>query len=117
MPTPRTVAKYHDFLVYVYIHAPDGFPKEDYLQPHEQMNLNRAFLRLLDHLPDVSSRIKEPRKLLVLRELLVLAKEAYEENNDVRGAQILQEFEGMVWPQHKQSTSFFEEASQRIASS
>ncbi len=117
MPTPRAVAVYHDFLVYVYVHAPDGFPEEDYLQPHEQMNLSKAFLRLLDNLPDVSARIKEPGKLLVLRELLVMAKEAYEQNNDVRGAHILQEFEGVVWPKHKQSTSFFEEARQRIASS
>jgi hypothetical protein len=32
-----------DFVGYVVLCAPDAFPEEDFLQPDEQMNLERAF--------------------------------------------------------------------------
>jgi hypothetical protein len=115
MPTPREVAEYHDFLVYVFLHAPDEFPAEDYLQPAEQMTLQKAFARLVGDLPAISSRVKDPNRMLILRELLAMSQEAYLQGNLVRGAHVLQEFEGLVWPKHKQPPKFFAEAELRVA--
>ena len=115
MPTPRGVAEYHDFLVYVFLHAPEEFPAEDYLQPEEQMTLQKAFARLVGDLPVVSSRIKDQNRMLVLRELLAMSQEAYLQGNNVRGAHVLQEFEGLIWPKHKQPPEFLAEAEQRAA--
>lgn len=61
MPTPRATAEYHDFLVYVYIHAPNEFPEEDYLQPHEQMNLDKAFSKLIKDFVPTSDGVVEQR--------------------------------------------------------
>jgi hypothetical protein len=39
----RDARALYDFIGYVVVYAPDGFPVEDYLQPHEQMTLDLAF--------------------------------------------------------------------------
>src|SRR4051812_42011470 len=114
MPTPRALARYHDLLAYVLISAPEGFAKEDYLQPDEQMTLDKAFAQLGSELSAVQSRIKDQHSMLVLRELLAMSHEAYRQGQDVRGAHILQEFEGIIWPKYKHPEEFTLEAERRV---
>lgn len=114
MTTPRSIARYHDFLSYVVVSAPDDFPAEDYLQPEEQMTLDKAFSELLGELPAVRSLVKDEQRMAVLRELLRMSQEAYRSGDAARGAHILQEFEGLVWPKHKLPTRFEQEAVARV---
>ena len=115
MPTSRAIAEYHDFLAYVLIHAPNEFPEEDYLPPDEQMTLDKAFFELTRDFEAVEPRVKDAKRMLVLREMLVMSHEAYRAGDDVRGAYILQEFEGLIWPEHRIPERFAAEAERRVA--
>ena len=42
----RDVDSFYNFIGYVVLRAPNSFPKEDYLQDHEQMTLDKAFEEL-----------------------------------------------------------------------
>ena len=61
----RDARSLSDFIGYVVIYAPDGFPEEDYLQPHEQMTLERAFDELKTHTCERAEalRNKAPRRV------------------------------------------------------
>ena len=79
-----------DFIGYVVIYAPDTFPVEDYLQPHEQMTLDRAFDELRHGLGLLQLPAPRAQALLVL---LDTALQHYRGGDDVRGAHVLQDFE------------------------
>ncbi len=114
MPS-RAIRDYHDFLSYVIVSAPNRFPVEDYLSPEEQMHLEKAFAQLTREFDSVDLRVKDGQARRLLRELLQMALEAYQSGHDIRGAQILQEFEGLVWPKHRLRERFAPEAARRIA--
>jgi hypothetical protein len=81
-----------DFIGYVVLSAPDNFVEEDYLQPDEQMNLERAF----EELRNAMNLIK-PSKLndAARSEALSLLEESlnsYRAGDDVKGAHLLQDF-------------------------
>jgi hypothetical protein len=78
-----------DFLSLVIVHAPDDFPREDYLSDDEQLNLESAFAELYGGL----RFLPVDRQMTRLRSLLDEALAAYRSGNDMEGAHVLQSFE------------------------
>jgi hypothetical protein len=86
-----------DFLAYVMVCAPDQFFKEDYLEDHEQLDLDKAFDELRGGLRFVDARISDKRVVRRVRELI---DEAYRGFRVSRrdGARRLQEADMLVAP-------------------
>ncbi|WP_175832394.1 hypothetical protein [Burkholderia cepacia] len=112
MAAPLT--RYHDFISYVLLSAPDDFPEEDYLSADEQMTLEKAFAELLSTLPVVVPKVSSDC-LPLLRTMLEMSLEAYQYGDSMRGAHILQEFEGMIWPSRALPEHFAIEAKARLS--
>ena len=112
MAAPLT--RYHDFISYVLLCAPDDFPDEDYLSPDEQMTLEKAFAELLTKLPIVTPRVP-PDVLPLLKTMLEMSLEASQHADSIRGAHILQEFEGLIWPSRALPERFAIEARARLS--
>ncbi|MCA9030541.1 MAG: hypothetical protein KDA69_10905 [Planctomycetaceae bacterium] len=66
---------FKDFVGYVFLCTPDKFPEEEWLQPCEQMNLERAFVGLRYGL-DLAT--KEKGEHQVISECRRLVDEAYD---------------------------------------
>jgi len=110
----RALSNYRDFLSYVIVCAPNDFPEEDYLQPHEQMTLAKAFAELEAKLSVVSERVKGKDVVALLRELLSMAHNSYLHGQDVEGAHMLQEFETIIWPSRRVPEKYAPLAKQHI---
>jgi hypothetical protein len=82
-----------DFLSLVIVHAPDEFPKEDYLADDEQLTLELSFEELNQGMQFVKQRINDGNIVMQLQYLLDASLAAYREGDDVKGAHFLQEFE------------------------
>jgi exonuclease VII small subunit len=82
-----------DFLSLVIVHAPDEFPKEDYLSDDEQLTLELAFEELNHGMQFVKQRITDGNVVMQLQSTLDASLAAYREGNDVKGAHLLQGFE------------------------
>ncbi|HSE15780.1 MAG TPA: hypothetical protein VLB46_01940 [Pyrinomonadaceae bacterium] len=86
-----------DFIGYVVLSAPDDFAEEDFLQPHEQMNLERAFEELRNALnlikPAKLNDAKRSHALSLLEESL----NSYQAGDDVKGAHLLQDFQVLIF--------------------
>ena len=82
-----------DFLSLVIVHAPDEFPKEDYLRDDEQLNLDKAFAEIEQGMQYVAQRIPDQAVLKQLRGNLEASLAAYKRGDDVKGAHLLQDFE------------------------
>lgn len=78
------------------------------------MDLERAFGELFEGFVTVRQRVTSEEMLRVLREMLEMSFEAYREGNEIRGAHILQEFEGLIWPSRKVSLGHESEARRRL---
>jgi len=85
-----------DFLSLVIVHAPDDFPKEDYLHDDEQLNLENAFAELRLGMQFVIERVSNDKLQSQLVECLNASFESYKRGNDVKGAHLLQDFENML---------------------
>ena len=87
----------YDFIGYVVLYAPDRFPQREYLQPEEQMNLERAFTELRNAIQFVplGSGTKIDRETLssVLDESLAL----YNRGNEVAAPHRLQDFQDIIF--------------------
>jgi exonuclease VII small subunit len=88
---------FRDFIGYAVLCAPDDFPEEDYLQPDEQMNLERAFEELRNALNLVKpSKLNDAKR----RDALSLLEESlnsYRSGNDIKGAHLLQDFQNVIF--------------------
>ena len=86
-----------DFIGYVVLSAPDNFPEEDFLQPDEQMNLERAFEELRNAMnlikPSKLNDAKRSEALSLLEESL----DSYRAGNVVKGAHLLQDFRVLIF--------------------
>ncbi len=82
-----------EFISYMVAYAPDEFPEEDYLQPEEQLNLEKAFQEIFRGMEMVDRALKDPIRAKKLRTMLEESLQAYREGDDVRGAHLLQDFE------------------------
>lgn len=85
-----------DFLSMVAVCAPDSFPKEDYLRDDEQLTLERAFDELRQGIRLVAERTPDDAVLEQLRECLEDAFASYKQGNDIKGAHLLQDSEGIL---------------------
>lgn len=88
-----------DFIGYVVLYAPDRFPVEDYLAPGEQMTLAMAFDELRHGLSLVDPEVANEDKLRKLTSMLDESLAAYRSGDDVKGAHLLQDFEGLIFKQ------------------
>jgi hypothetical protein len=110
----RAIADYHDFLSLVIVCCPD-FPELDFLAPSEQLNVDRAFAELERDLPCTKARVRDEKRMAVLFEMLRMAHEAYRQGNDKRGAFILQELQGIIWPSEALPVLYENEARHRLS--
>jgi hypothetical protein len=93
----RSVEGFRDFISLVVVHAPDEFPVEDYLQPEEQLDLEKAFAELMDGLKMLVNARKNAAPAGELFELLSKSLVAYRLGNDIEGAHLLQDFESKAF--------------------
>ena len=85
-----------DFVSVVIVHAPDEFPREDYLDDSEQLNLDLAFQELHDGMQFVKERIKDKAVVLQLQNCLTASLTAYRAGDDVTGAHLLQALQRLL---------------------
>ncbi|CAN7252209.1 hypothetical protein [Rhizobacter sp. LjRoot28] len=89
----KNLGGFLDFLSLVIVHAPDDFPKEDYLGDDEQLTLERAFLELRDGMQFVAPKVSGGAALNALQAQLNQVLALYRQGDDVKGAHLLQDFE------------------------
>ena len=93
MPWIKNFSGFLDFLSLVIVHAPDDFPKEDYLRDNEQLTLETAFKELSDGMKFVERKVSTRAALDALRGQLDQALALYRQGDAVKGAHLLQDFE------------------------
>ena len=92
----KNVEDLRDFISYMVLYAPNEFPVEDYLEKHEQMNLEKAFKEVSRGLELIKER--EPQAQIdVFEKIVKESKENYEAGNDIKGAHLLQELESLIF--------------------
>lgn len=80
-----------DFIALVVLHAPEEFPKEDWLKPEEQLNLDRAFDELRYGLDRAAEQVGGSPVIDTCRAMLDEADTHYREGRINPGAWKLQE--------------------------
>lgn len=85
-----------DFFSMVIVHAPDDFPKEDYLPDDAQLTLDSAFEELKNGMQFVAIKFKDDEFIQDLEKLLNLSLSEYRQGNDVKGAHLLQNLEAKL---------------------
>jgi len=80
-----------DFIALVVLHGPDEFPKEDFLMPEEQLNLDRVFEELRHGLDCAAKEIRDEAVVETCRSMLQDAYTHYREGRVNPGAWKLQE--------------------------
>jgi hypothetical protein len=95
----RDIDSFYNFIGYVVLRAPSSFPVEDYLPADEQMNLDRAFAELRNGLQMVDPEVADEQKRERLSSMLDAAQAAYRAGDEVKGAHMLQDFEGLIFKQ------------------
>lgn len=96
MPWIKNLNGFLDFLSLVIVHAPDGFPKEDYLPDEEQLTLESAFKEIKSGMSFVEPKISSDTVLDTLRARLDQALALYRQGDEVKGAHVLQDFEQLL---------------------
>jgi len=97
MPWVRDIDSLHDFIGYVVLSAPDRFPREDYLSEAEQMNLERAFAELRRGVTLVEKDFPGADRERGLSVILDKALVTYRNGDEVAGANLLQDFEKLIF--------------------
>ena len=97
MPWIRDIDSLYDFIGYVVLSAPNAFPEEDYLQPEEQMNLERAFEELRKGIDLIDPTMMDDAKHRRLLSLLEESLNSYQAGDEVNGAHLLQDFEALIF--------------------
>ena len=93
----RDIDSLYDFIGYVVLHAPNRFPREDYLSETEQMNLERAFVELRSGIALIEADFPGADQQRGLSALLDRALASYRSGADVQAAHLLQDFERLVY--------------------
>ena len=87
---------YLDFISTIIGCAPNQFPKEDFYTNEEQLDLEKSF-RLLDwKFPLVEERLRDQDLVPELRRLIQASLEAYRQDDDIKGAHLIQDFEALI---------------------
>jgi hypothetical protein len=109
----ESLGQYHDFWATIVLCAPDNFRSVDGLPVNQQAELRASFETLRKWFFLAEKKFKDQRFVGVLRELLVMAEGAYAAGNKKRGAHILQECEGLIWPSRAGDLKYVVEAEER----
>jgi hypothetical protein len=111
----ETIGQYHDAWSSIVLFAPDGFTDLDGVRMDDQpAALDEAFREIFEDFGFVEKKIKDPRLLAILRELIVMSLEAFHAGDAKRGAHVLQECEGFIWPSRGQHLKYVVEAEMRV---
>jgi hypothetical protein len=87
----------YDFIGYVVLRAPDAFPEEDFLQPEEQMNLERAFEELRNAIDLIDPEMMDDAKRRKLLSLLEESLNSYRAGDEDNGVDRLHDFEALIF--------------------
>jgi hypothetical protein len=109
----ESLGQYHDFWATIILCAPDKFSSLDGSPVDQQAELRASFETLRKWFPLAEKKFKDARLVGVLRELLVMSEEAYVAGEKKRGAHILQECEGLIWPSRAGDLKYVVEAEER----
>jgi hypothetical protein len=92
----KNLAGLIDFLSVVIVHAPDDFPREDFLNDDEQLTLEKAFQEIQFGMQFVHEKFKDEHLILQLKVILEQSFDCYRNGSDIEGAHLLQEFEKLL---------------------
>lgn len=106
----ESLGQYHDLWATIVLCAPDNFRSIDGSPVNQQAELRTSFEVLKEWFHLAERKFKDPRLIGVLRELLVMSEEAYLAGEKKRGAHILQECEGFIWPSRAGDLKYVVEA-------
>lgn len=95
----RDIDSLWNFIGYVVLRAPDRFPVEDYLEPEEQMTLERAFVELRRGIDIIKKDSLPSETEIQLGLLLEQSLQAYRSGEELKGAHLLQDFQDRVFKQ------------------
>lgn len=93
----KDIDSLYDFLGYVVLRAPNRFPVEDYLPADEQMTLDKAFSEIRTGLSFIDPEVAGAEKRKTLLDLLDASYLAYQRGDDIKGAHLLQDLEGLIF--------------------
>jgi hypothetical protein len=88
----QDLEEFREFISLVLLSAPNDFPVEDFLQPDEQLDLEKAFAELRDGLRLLINARKNAAPADQLFELLSKSLVAYRAGNAREAAHLLQDF-------------------------
>jgi hypothetical protein len=109
----ESLGQYHDFWATILLSAPDEFRSYDDREIDQKAALEEAFEVLRSGFHFAERKVKEPRAVRIMRELIEMAQEAYRAGDTKTGAHTLQECEGMIWPSYRQRAKYAVEAERR----
>lgn len=92
----ENLAELIDFIALVVLSAPDEFPREDWLKPEEQLNLDRAFAELRHGFDCAAKEVGNTPALVAARAMLEEAYTHYREGRINPGAWKLQEMSRLL---------------------
>ena len=109
----ESLGQYHDLWTTIVLCAPDRFRDLDGQPVDQRKALDEAFDVLRSGFSFVERKIKDPRQVRILRELLVMSYEAYVSGDAKTGAHSLQECEGLIWKSRSGRLKYVVEAERR----
>jgi hypothetical protein len=109
----ESLGQYHDLWAWIVLSAPDNFMSVTGAPVDQEAEFRNSFKDLRDGFHLAEKRVKNERLAKILRELLSMSESAYAEGNTKRGAHILQECEGFIWPSRAGDLKYVVEAEQR----
>ena len=93
----RSKGELLDFVSLVLLYAPDEFPREDFLQPHEQLDLHAAFDELRQGLETFLRADCDPGVFMRLQSLIEDSYSHYEQGRILDGGRALQAFRALAF--------------------
>ncbi len=94
----ESLGQYHDFWSVVLLFAPDAFHDIEGKPVDQRAALDEAFEVLRAGFIFVQRKVKDTRLQQILREMIEMSYQTYEQGEAKLGASILQECEGIIWP-------------------
>jgi len=115
----ETLGQWHDYWFVVLLSAPDELKEYDakackMVKLSDQATaLNDAYETLLSGFHFAERKLKDDQLIRIVRELIVMAFEAYRAGDRKRGNHTLQEGEGMIWSGSRLRVKYAVEAERR----
>jgi len=85
---------FFDFLGFMIVHAPD-FPEEDFLDPDEQLDIEKAFIELDDGISIIGGTVDESQ-LTKMRDLASRSRLCFRNGDEIGGTELLQQLDEIV---------------------